>query len=147
MPPSRVARPITLANTMRRSSVRVTSRISGPCVRNSYKPMRWLKLRRAALVALSASPIPAPNRDPPVSIAIACPRRSRLLEAIANAVECLDHVEVVIGLLELLAQPLDVAVDGAVVDVHLVVVGGVHQRIARLDYARASGECLQDEEL
>ena len=54
MPPSRVAKPITLANTMRRSRVRVTSRISGPCVRNSYKPIRWLKLRRADFVAAVA---------------------------------------------------------------------------------------------
>src|SRR6266700_4955973 len=41
---------------------------------------------------------------------------SHLLEAVADAVERLDHIEVVVGRLEFLAQPLDVAVDGAVVD-------------------------------
>src|SRR5262249_20826389 len=46
--------------------------------------------------------------------------KSCFLETVADAVERLDHVEVVIGRLELLAQPLDVAVDGAVVDVHLI---------------------------
>ena len=40
--------------------------------------------------------------------------------------------------LELLAQPLDVAVDGAVVDIDLVVIGGVHQRVAALHHAGAA---------
>src|SRR3712207_2105057 len=44
---------------------------------------------------------------------------SGLLEPVPDAVERLDHVEAVVGRLELLAQPLDVAVDGAVVHVDL----------------------------
>src|SRR3954466_14092711 len=39
------------------------------------------------------------------------PRESAFLEAVTDAVERLDHVEVVVGLLELFAQALDVAVD------------------------------------
>ena len=39
--------------------------------------------------------------------------------------------------LELLAQPLDVAVDGAVVDIDLVVVGRIHQGVAAFHHARA----------
>ncbi len=74
-------------------------------------------------------------------------RSSYLFEAVADAVQRLDHVEVVVDLLELLAQPLDVAVDGAVVDVDLIVVGRVHQRVARLDHAGPLGERLQDQEL
>src|SRR3954464_1946535 len=70
-----------------------------------------------------------------------------LLEPIADAIERFDHVEVVVGPLELLAQALDVAVDGAVVDVDLVVVGGIHQRIAALDHAGPARERLQDKEL
>src|SRR5262245_17463467 len=72
---------------------------------------------------------------------------SHLLEPIADAVERFDHVEVVVGSLELLAQALDVAVDGAVVDVDLVVVGGIHQRVATLDHAGPAGQRLQDQEL
>src|SRR2546423_7641962 len=43
------------------------------------------------------------------------PNVSAFLEAVADAIKRLDHVEVVVRRLELLAQPLDVAVDGAVV--------------------------------
>jgi len=48
------------------------------------------------------------------------------LKAIADAVQRLDHVELLVARLELLAQPFDVAVDGAVVDIDLIVVGGIH---------------------
>src|SRR5215510_12010040 len=101
--------------------------------------------RHAARLRFSVSQAPAAYRDPSsVSTAIALPRGSRLLEAIADAVERFDYVETFIGLLEFLTQPLDVAVDGAVVDIHLVVVGGIHERIARLDHARSGGEGLQN---
>src|SRR6266849_1727062 len=72
---------------------------------------------------------------------------SYLLEAIADAVERFDHVEIVVGALELLAQALDVAVDGAVVDIDLIVVGRVHQGVAALDHAGTARERLQDQEL
>src|SRR5207253_2940953 len=55
--------------------------------------------------------------------------RSDLLEAIAHTVQRFDHVEVVVDRLEFFAQPLDVAVDGAVVDVDLVVISRVHQGV------------------
>src|SRR3954449_4339048 len=58
------------------------------------------------------------------------PTVSGFLEAVADAVEGFDHFEIVIHDLELLAQPLDVAVDGAIVDIDLIVIGSVHQRIA-----------------
>src|SRR5215217_9043421 len=66
-------------------------------------------------------------------------RASGFLEAVADAVERLDHLELVVDDLELLAQPLDVAVDGAVVDIDLVVIGRLHERVAALDDARALG--------
>src|SRR5262245_63050215 len=86
------------------------------------------------------------GRDLSEWLAIGC-SGSSFLEAIADAVESLDHIEVVVDLLELLAQPLDVAVDSAIVDVHLIVVGRIHQGIARLDDARPRRERLEDEEL
>src|SRR5262245_17886203 len=64
-------------------------------------------------------------------------RRSCLLETVADAVQCLDHVEAVVDRFELLAQALDVAVDGAIVDIDLIVVGRIHQGVAALDHARA----------
>src|SRR6202051_3411251 len=57
------------------------------------------------------------------------------LETIADAVQRLDHIEIVVAGLELLAQPLDVAVDGSVVDIDLVVIGRIHQRVAAFDHA------------
>ena len=68
------------------------------------------------------------------------------LEAIADAVERFDHLEVVVHQLELLAQPLDVAVDGAVVHIDLVVIGGVHQGVAALDHAGPGRQRLKDQE-
>src|SRR5690606_32304271 len=47
---------------------------------------------------------------------------SYLFESVPDPVERLDHVEVVVDLLELLAQPLDMAVDGAIVHVDLIIV-------------------------
>src|SRR5262245_32031321 len=69
------------------------------------------------------------------------------LEAVADAVKRLDHIERVIDLLEFLAQTLDVTVDRAVIDINLIVVGRIHQRIAGLDDARPCGKRLQDQEL
>src|SRR5579875_811107 len=69
-----------------------------------------------------------------------------LLEAIADAVQRLDHLEVLVHELEFLAQPLDMAVDGAVVDIDLIVIGGVHQRIAALHDAWPLRQRLQDQE-
>ena len=50
------------------------------------------------------------------------------LELIADAVECLDHFEIGFDRLEFLSQSLDVAVDGAVVDIDVIAIGRVHQR-------------------
>src|SRR5215213_9868513 len=74
-------------------------------------------------------------------------KSSGFLEPIADAVERLDHVEALVDDLELLAQALDVAVDGAVVHVNLIVIGRVHERVAAFHDARALRKRLQDEEL
>ncbi len=73
--------------------------------------------------------------------------RSGFLEAVAHPVQGFDHLEIVVHHLELLAQPLDVAVDGAIVDINLIVIGRVHQRVAALHHARARRQRLQDQEL
>ena len=66
---------------------------------------------------------------------------------IADAVQGLDLVESVVGGLEFLADPLDVAVDGAVVDIDAVAVGCIHQLVAVLDVARPGGQRAQYQEL
>src|SRR5262245_33082678 len=69
------------------------------------------------------------------------------LETIADAIQRFDHLEIVVNDLEFLAQALDVAVDGAVIHVDLVVIGRVHQRVAALNHAGPGGERLKDKEL
>ena len=51
---------------------------------------------------------------------------SVLFEAVTDAIECLNHVEGLIHRLQLPAQPLDVAVDGPLVNENLVVTSRVH---------------------
>jgi hypothetical protein len=51
------------------------------------------------------------------------------LEAIANPVQSFDHIKFVISGFELLTQPFDVAVDGAVVDIDLVIIASRRSRI------------------
>src|ERR1700722_1976413 len=70
---------------------------------------------------------------------------SGFLEAVSDPVQRFDHFEFVVHDLELLAQPLDVAVDGAIVDVNLVVIGRIHQGVAALDDAGPRGERLKDQ--
>ena len=83
-----------------------------------------------------------------VACQVACATNaSGFLETVAHAVEGLDHFETLVNRLELLAQALDVAVDGAVVHIDLVVIGRIHQGVAALHHARAGGQRLQDQEL
>src|SRR5919107_3443393 len=72
---------------------------------------------------------------------------SLLGKAVSDAVERLDRVEVAVDLAELAPHALDVAVDGAVVDIDVVLIGDVHQLVARLDDAGPLGERLEDHEL
>src|SRR6202035_3458617 len=67
--------------------------------------------------------------------------------AISDAIERFDLCEIVVDRLELLAQPLDVAVDGAVVDVDVLAIGRIHQLVAILDVAGALRQRLKDQEL
>src|SRR5271156_3725906 len=73
-------------------------------------------------------------------------RRSGFPEAISDAIERFDHFEFRLDDLELLAQALDVAVDRAIVDIDLIVVGRVHQGVAALDDTGSRRERLQDQE-
>src|ERR1041385_6761433 len=103
---------------------------------------------RRAIGSFSGAAVPMSCRSLPPAVtggsSQSFQNRLDLLEAIADAVQRFDHVEVVVDRLELLAQPLDVAVDGAVVDVNLVVISGVHQRVPAFDNARPVREGVQN---
>src|SRR5580704_12862661 len=71
---------------------------------------------------------------------------SDIFKAITDPVEGLDHIEFAVGRPEPLAQALDMAVDGAVIDIDLFVVRHIHQGVAALDHARTAGQRLQDQE-
>src|SRR4029077_17680534 len=73
--------------------------------------------------------------------------RSYFLEVIADTIERLDHIELDVACPELYAQPLDVAVDGPVVDIHLIVVSCIHQGVAAFHHSRPARQRLQDEKL
>src|SRR3981189_2202090 len=66
-------------------------------------------------------------------------RKSGFLEAVAHTVQGFDHLEIVVHDLELLAQPLDVAVDGAIVDIDLIVIGRATQGVAAFHDAGTPG--------
>src|SRR5215831_7984954 len=68
------------------------------------------------------------------------------LEPVTHPIERFDHVERIFSLLELFAQALDVAIDCTVIDVYLVVIGGIHQRVAAFNHTGPDGERLKDDE-
>src|SRR3954469_2506925 len=76
------------------------------------------------------------------------PRRNlRLAKPIPDTIQRFDHVEIIVDGFELLAQALDMAVDGPVVDVYLLIIGRIHQRVTALHDAGALGQRMQDQEL
>src|SRR5690606_35153950 len=97
--------------------------------------------------------ISPPRREPPNRRvrrrrpALAGADGSAFAVAVSDAIQGLDRVELGIDDPELLAHALDVAVDGPVVDVDLVVVGGVHQVVAALHEAGPLGQRLKQQEL
>src|ERR1019366_9697705 len=100
-------------------------RLGSGCVRSSNgQNCRLFRLWPATRVAFASYPRrEAASVNKPRVIA----RKSGFLEAVTHTVQGFDHLEIVVHDLELLAQPLDVAVDGAIVDIDLIVIGRVHQ--------------------
>src|SRR3954471_7215259 len=73
-------------------------------------------------------------------------RGSFLAKTVSDPIERLDRAELAVDRAELAAHPLDMAVDRAVVDIDVVLIGDVHQLVAGLDHARALRQRLQDQE-
>src|SRR5690606_33640345 len=70
-----------------------------------------------------------------------------LAEAVSNAIEGVDHVELVVDRFELFAQPLDVAVNRSVVYIDLFVIRCIHQSVAALYHTWTLCKSVKDQEL
>src|SRR5690606_3607848 len=74
---------------------------------------------------------------------------ARLSALVSKAVSCAikgrDRIEVGVDLAESAAEALDVAVDRAVVDIDIVLIGRVHQLIAAAYDTRAARQRLENE--
>src|SRR5579872_4086383 len=71
---------------------------------------------------------------------------SRFVEAVADAIKGLDCIELGIDGAELAPDPLDMAVDGPIIDIDIVAIGDVEQLVARLHHPRALRKRLEDQE-
>src|SRR6195256_6659663 len=76
-----------------------------------------------------------------------CRPGSGVAVSVSDAIKRFDLLEFAVDLAELAAHPLDVAVDGAIIDIDRLAVGGVHQLVAVLHMARPLGQRLQEQEL
>src|SRR3546814_7580395 len=74
-------------------------------------------------------------------------RSSFLGKTVAHAVKRLDRAEIFVDGPEFAPKALDVAVDGTIVDIDVVLIGYVHQLVARFDDAGALRERFEDHEL
>src|SRR5882757_6326244 len=72
------------------------------------------------------------------------PAVSTVAVAVSDAIQRLDLGELAVDHLELLAQPLDVAVDRPVVDIDVLAIGRVHQLVATLDVTLAGRQRFED---
>src|SRR5215213_7119599 len=72
---------------------------------------------------------------------------SLLVESVSDAIEGFDGIERRVDGAELAPDALDVAVDGAVVDIDIVAIGDVEQLVARFYDSGALGEGFEDQEL
>src|SRR5579875_1273470 len=102
------------------------------------------RLRRRIRARIGLSAAVARSGD---ALAGGCGSGSAVAVAISDTIEGFDLGKILVDGLELLAQPLDVAVDGAIVDVDVLAIGAIHELIAALHMAGTQGQRLQDEEL
>src|SRR5579871_5182777 len=141
--PTVAARSMTLAissPSVRSESSRASTRPWRSSLSSSAPPTRIASPARLRMT------ISRPMRDG-VAMVRSRGARSDLAVAVTDAIERFDGVEVSVDLAELLAHALDVAVDGAVVDVDLIIVGRVHQVVAALHEPRTLRQRLQQQEL
>src|SRR5690242_21908295 len=104
MPPTGAIRPARLRTTMRRVRLEKVWTVM-------ERASRAARSRRVGGGPSAASSGRSSARLRSTSAPGAGASTSSLLEAVSNAIERFDHLEVVVDLLELLAQALDMAVD------------------------------------
>mmetsp|Transcript_20415 Transcript_20415/g.37924 ORF Transcript_20415/g.37924 Transcript_20415/m.37924 type:complete len:208 (+) Transcript_20415:200-823(+) len=66
--------------------------------------------------------------------------------AVADPIKGLDRREICISTAHLLAQSLDMTVDGPVIHIDLIIVGHIHQLVTAFDKSGALGQRLQQQE-
>src|SRR4051794_28409255 len=71
---------------------------------------------------------------------------SLFVETVSDAIEGLDSIEGRVTGAEFAANALYVAVDGAVVDINVILIGNVEELVARLHHSRTLRESLEDQE-
>src|SRR5689334_18310847 len=71
---------------------------------------------------------------------------SLFVEAVSDPIERVDRIEARFDGSELAPNSLDVAVDGAVVDIDIVAIGDVEQLVTGFYDTRPLGERLEDHE-
>src|SRR5262249_42374513 len=78
---------------------------------------------------------------------VGMPADSAVPISIPDAIEGFYLGKIRIDAFELLAEPLDVAVDRSVVDLNVLPIGRVHQLVAVFDVPRTVSERFEDQEL
>src|SRR6476646_5446436 len=69
-----------------------------------------------------------------------------VVETVSDAIKGLDRIKFGVGGAELPSYPLDVTVDGPVINVDIFMIGDIEQLVARFDDAWALGERFEDQE-
>src|SRR5580704_15977927 len=72
---------------------------------------------------------------------------SAFLVAVADAIQRFDLVEAVVDRAEFFADALHVAVDGAVIDINVLAIGGVDKLVTAFHHAGARRQRLDQQEL
>src|SRR5690348_8869845 len=75
------------------------------------------------------------------------PRPLLVAVAVADAVDRFDLRELWIDGFKLVAQPLDAAIDGAIVDIAVLAISGVHQLVAGFDETGPHDQAFEKQEL
>src|SRR5690606_36257564 len=125
MPMTSTVSPARLSATMRRVSVEKTVRAKNRWIGHQTRASDPATACQAALNPALLLRISGCGLSMPQPI---LPARGSLLflEPVAYAIKRFDHLEIVVDGFDFLPEPLDVAVDRAVVDINLVIVGRVH---------------------
>jgi hypothetical protein len=67
------------------------------------------------------------------------------LQAIAQPINRLDHIKGFVRLLEFSAQALDMTINSTIIDINIILISGIHQTVAVLEYSLTRNQGLQNQ--